>query len=594
MTEKKKYITGVDGIRSIAVIAVILYHLFPQLMPGGYLGVPLFFVISGYLITDILLKDWDQDQKIHVSRFYVHRLRRLIPSLVGMLVMTSAFFTVFARPLLNNFRSIFLSSILNVNNWWQIIAGNSYFEHLAKSPYTHLWSLSIEGQFYFVFPVLLGLILKYQKKFTTLAKSLLVFTILSACLCAGVFYFTTDINRVYYGTDTRLFSILMGSLLALYLRVDHRNKWNQKQVFGVGMAGLVVILNMFYFAKDYSRLIYLGGFVLFSFASALILFSVVTPNSIMNRIFTNIIFTWIGKRSYEIYLWQYPVMVGYEYLVPSEENVIWLHFTIKILLIILLSEGTYRWIEQPFRRGQIRITKRKIREHIVTTSSFIFVLLLFLTGFVVAGSGKADSSKQIEQQLQANKKLIADKNQGKKAPLKKNENEHAESFTAAELEKAKNLSISGIGDSLLLNVAPNLLAVFPKIQLDGEVGRQLYNSEAVFKKFINEKKMGENVLIILGTNGAFTHTQIEEIIQTIGVERTIFFVNTHVPESWQNQVNQTLVTAGKEHDNVHIIDWKKKAKNHQEDWFYEDGVHMNEEGAKIFTTFVAKQILAYE
>lgn len=220
-----RYITGFDGIRTLAVIGVILYHLLPTHMRGGYLGVPVFFVVSGYLITDLLRQEWDQNGKIKVKDFYIRRMKRLYPGMVVMLLISAAYITLFQRNLLNNLRGVFVSSPLYYNNWWQINHGLSYFDRFGnESPFTHLWSLAVEGQNYLIWPLVFILLMKIGKQRHRAFKFTAAVTILSAILLAVLYTPGADPTRVYYGTDTRLFSIWMGSALAFIWPSTHLKK----------------------------------------------------------------------------------------------------------------------------------------------------------------------------------------------------------------------------------------------------------------------------------------------------------------------------------------------------------------------------------
>ncbi|EQC81686.1 Acyltransferase [Enterococcus sp. HSIEG1] len=220
-----RYITGFDGIRTLAVIGVILYHLLPTQMRGGYLGVPVFFVVSGYLITDLLRQEWDQNGRIAVKDFYVRRMKRLYPGMVVMLLLSAAYITLFQRNLLNNLRGVVVSSLLYVNNWWQINHGLSYFDRFGnESPFTHLWSLAVEGQNYLIWPLLFILLMKLVKNRGTIFKIVIGCSLLSALLLAIWYSPGADPTRVYYGTDTRLFSIWMGSALAFIWPSTHLKK----------------------------------------------------------------------------------------------------------------------------------------------------------------------------------------------------------------------------------------------------------------------------------------------------------------------------------------------------------------------------------
>src|SRR5699024_4160906 len=247
--KNSRYITGFDGIRSLAVVGVILYHLLPTSLKGGYLGVPIFFVVSGYLITDLLRLEWEQNGKINIWQFYVRRMKRLYPGLVFLLITASAYITLFQRGLLNNLRGTVVSSLLYVNNWWQIKNGLSYFDRFAnESPFTHIWSLAVEGQNYFVWPILFVLLMVFVRKKKWIVYKVLGGSLISAILMMILFTPGGDPTRVYYGTDTRLFSIWLGSALAFVWPSTRLKKNIPKQAKRVlNLAGLISLIALILF-----------------------------------------------------------------------------------------------------------------------------------------------------------------------------------------------------------------------------------------------------------------------------------------------------------------------------------------------------------
>lgn len=607
MNIKKRYITGVDGIRAIAVISVILYHLLPKAMPGGYLGVTLFFVISGYLITDILLMNWFEDEQLHLKRFYKHRLRRIFPSLIGMLVISSVWFLFTAKPLLNDFRQIVISSLLNVNNWWQILNNNSYFDRFqTSSPYIHLWSLSIEGQFYLFFPLVLGILLYFKKKKKTFVCVFVACTVLSAGAMGIIYHMTRDVNRVYYGTDTRIFSILLGCLLAIMTFKAKRKSTTQIRqslYFSTGIISLLLIIYCFYSWKDYMSFVYEGGMFLFSMLGGVLLLSVIPPGSWMNRMLSNPIFSWIGKRSYEIYLWQYPIMLWYNHMFPKVDPESPLHFVIQTVVILVLSELTYRLIDYP-----IRYYRRFTRHTTKTQQQFLWIgyavlFLISVVAFTTSSSGNTETQDKLKTMLTENSQYLDKKKEEQRnVPQQETKEEPeaitnpkkdellSEGYTEEQIRVGEKLEITAIGDSLLLNIAPNLTDIFPKITVDGEIGRQLMNSISIFEELEQKKELKENVLIVLGTNGNFTSDDLDKIIDVIGSKRNVFLVNTNVPASWEGEVNQLLQQTADRYKNVYLIDWKAFSSGNT-DWFYEDNTHVNPDGSLQFAKLVSTKIL---
>lgn len=605
---KRKYITGIDGLRSIAVIGVILYHLAPGIMPGGFLGVTLFFVISGFLMTDILLHEWQNRKKINLKNFYVKRIKRIYPSLLVMFGLTGSFFLFLSKDLLDNFRAVVFSSLLNVNNFWQILNGSSYFDRFSnESPFTHLWSLSIEGQFYLLWPILVAFLLYKKNTYTKLSRFILFTTALSAILMIA-FYQPNSLNRIYYGTDTRIFSILIGAYLAIFI------KDNQKKIeltpFIVKIALLIVslgtVLISFVFLKDSFSFVYQGGMFIFSLSCALLLGSVLTFET-ANDWLTNPVFKWIGTRSYEIYLWQFPVMITYEKMVKWDGSNNFFHLIVQLLIILGLSELTYRCVQ--FLRFKVTFTKDWLLDALKFWQTKLIITLVgllcltFTTSLFVASSGRSADSIALEKKLKENQKKIAEKkpveSKTKESTSKSSEKVTADSsekmiaenlVTLTENEKKylKEVKFSAIGDSVLLSAAPEIQALFPNNYIEADVGLQLMDSAPIFKKANEDKKLGDVTLVVLGTNGSFTTKEMADVMQYLKNQQ-VFFVNTMVQRSWQKSVNDELEKTVKNYDNAHLIDWKDYSTD-KPDWFEPDDVHLKIEGADNFSALIGKTI----
>lgn len=613
---KRKYIKGIDGLRAIAVLGVILYHLMPQWVSGGFLGVPLFFVISGYLMTDILLFEWEKRQKIKIKDFYFRRAKRIYPSLIVLFIMTGSVFLFISRKYLLNFRQIVLSSVLNVNNWWQISNGFSYFDRFAnESPFTHLWSLSIEGQFYIFWPIILALMLYKIKDYKIINRLILFLAGVSAMLMI-VFYTPEMINRIYYGGDTRVFSVLLGASLAFLLRqyqerIESIHIVKKSIVFVLGM---LMIIASFILFSDNNVFVYRGGMLLFSIIATIVLGLIVVSDVISDH-FTNSVIRWIGSRSYEIYLWQLPVMVVYTDQLKWDGTNAILHGIIQLIIIGLLSEITYRVIRKIRNVSSLKDFVEKVRLFFSKNQPALAVVSVFIVtftvGFVVAPSGKMDSAVALQKKLEQNKKVVEqhnkqnikseDTSKSSETTVSSTESSTTNSSEANELPKTltgiseeqkkilANVSLGAVGDSVLLSAAPELQTYFPKSHIDAEVGRQLTDSPKVFSDLEKDDQLGDIVLVVLGTNGSFKDSDIDKIMKKIG-DRPTYFVNTLVDRPWQTSVNETLEKTAKRFKNAHLIDWKSYAEGHRE-WFDEDGIHLVPEGGEKFSELVAIEVL---
>lgn len=621
--KKSRYISGFDGVRTLAVIGVILYHLFPYRMTGGFLGVPIFFVVSGYLITDLLIQEYEQNQQIDIKAFYVRRMKRLYPALMTMVLTTSAFVTLFARESIDKLRGVIVSNIFYVYNWFQVSNHESYFDKFGnQSPFTHLWSLSIEGQFYLIWPLVILIMLKLIRSRQTNFDILLVAAFVSALLMIILFKPGQDPSRIYYGTDTRMFSIVLGAALA-FLWPSTKLKANLQQgprlfLDGTGLVSLLLIVWMFFKMDGESDLVYLGGMFFFSILSALLVATIVHPGADMNRLMTNKVFTWLGKRSYGIYLYQYPIMIFYEQKIANVANHPWLHAVIEIALILLVSDLSYRFLERPMQHFDYKQTFTVLKEVFTKGSAAgpkrvwlgLATVVVLIAGWGALDKPRASVSQRDSQDLQKvisqnnkqakkqnaepqKKKTVAKKPTDKK-PVKSTEKttETAEGeLTKSQVAQAKKMPVTAIGDSVLADASATMQGIFPQMYVDAKVGRQVRDALPILTSLAQNGKMSDTVLLSLGTNGPFTPDDLKQIMQVLGPQRKVYWVNTEVPtQRWQDQVNQDLAKAEKKYHNLTVIDWHSYSQKHPE-WFYSDNVHPNPDGLPYYGNFVAKSML---
>ncbi|AVK62039.1 acetyltransferase [Lactobacillus sp. CBA3605] len=628
----RRYITGFDGIRTIAVLGVIIYHLMPASLQGGYLGVPIFFVVSGYLITDILLQEWTSKGSIGLWQFYGRRLRRLYPALVTMLLATTTYITLFQRSLLTNIRATVMTNLLYVYNWFEIGHGQSYFDRFnGESPFTHLWSLSIEGQYYLLWPlIVIGLMLIFKKRAHIFW--LMMGAALISALAMALLYDPANTNRVYYGTDTRMFAILIGSGLAfvwpsreLPQNVALSNRITLDVLGGGSLLALIV---MFFNLSGQSAFTYRGGMLLFTVLSGVLVATVAHPASHMNRVLTNPVFTYIGQRSYGIYLYQFPVMIFYESKVKSIGNHPLWHSLVEVALILLVTELSYRFIENPMRHynySQIftNLFKKPAFNRVTGTIASLAAIFFVITavGFVQQ-PGKASSVQKtaLQKTITANSKSVKAKNaaalkrqkaaaakassQSKQLAADKLKTKQAyEKLSESQKKVASDYDLkpqvvlamnatdlTAVGDSVLLDVSPDLQQVIPGTIVQGKVGRQVADVPGIVAALKAQGQLARNVLVNIGTNGAITSAQAEQVVNTIGADHQIFWVTAHVPtQSWQNQVNNQIAKTAQQHANVHVIDWYQAALN-QSSWFGSDNVHPNPTGNRHLTALIANRI----
>ena len=604
----KQYVTGIDGVRTLAVLGVIIYHLLPTTLPGGYLGVPLFLLISGYFVTLQLVRQMDQTGGIQLTKFYLKRLRRLYPVLIVMLTVTTAYITLFARDLLHNIKSTIATNLLWVYNWWEIGHGQSYFDRFnGESPFTHLWTLGVEAQFYFLWPLILFMLFLILRKRSKIKWTVFILAVASAVEMALLFD-PQNINRVYYGTDTRAFSLLLGSWLALCWPIDRLNAnltaHAARILDGVGIGALLITLLGFFTLPGQSSWTYRGGMFFYSLIGMILIATVVHPGSHMNRWLTNPFFTWIGQRSYGIYVYQLPVMVFYERVVEIGRHPV-INALVECLLILAISEFSYRLVEQPLAHYQWRYLPASIRHWIdfkmhdwhqwLKVGPVVIICFIALCGLMLPS--KPAKKSAVQTRIEKSRQATAAKNKqiakGKAAKVNVNSKSLQKKYglTSNQLKAASELKVTAIGDSVMADASQDIQEIMPHAYVDAEVGRQGSTTPAVIKDLKAKGQLQKNVILNLGTNGAMDSQTINDILTAIGKDHQVYWITPHVPtRDWEQTVCDQIKQAAKQNTNVHVIDWNQAANGHAE-WFAQDKVHMNEQGNAYFTRLIVKTIL---
>ncbi|MDR1521495.1 MAG: acetyltransferase [Streptococcaceae bacterium] len=617
-----RYITGFDGVRTIAVIGVIIYHLLPNIMKGGYLGVPIFFVISGYLITDLLYQEYRQNGFIDIKGFYARRMKRLYPAMVLMLIGASFYITTFQRNLSNNLRGIVLSSLTYLNNWWQIYHNSSYFNRFGnESPFTHLWSLAVEGQYYFIWPIAFILLIKFIRNQGKIFLGLASFSFISFILMWAFYTPGKDPTRVYFGTDTRMFSILLGSALA-FVWPSWRMRKNiapnsRKWLNFLGFGALILLTLSFFFLDSSLIFVYRGGLFLVSILAMILIAITAHPGAKWNKWLTSPIFTYIGKRSYGIYLYQYPIMIFYETKFKNSGTHPWIRFFVELFAIFIISELSYRFFEKPLAVFDYRQTLKKLKKFYgkpltlkskwKTLLSSMVILIAFI-GIITAPTNLLTTEqKKVQKQIEENKKKLAAKANKKKVLSKKkiiskkiatNGTDEIDTkkfnyiMTDEDHKIAEHVPLFVFGDSVMLAAGKTIQEIFPKAIIDGTISRQAYTSAEELKEKKEAKQLTKIVWLSLGTNGYITSENFDSIMTVLGSDTAIFWTTVHVPtRSWQNSVNHLLKEKVKKYKNLYLIDWYKMSNAHK-DWFSkEDQVHPNIIGVPYYANYVAKTIV---
>ncbi|WP_454638740.1 acyltransferase family protein [Bacillus mycoides] len=596
--KNSRYMVGLDSLRGLAILGVILYHINFNWMPGGFLGVTVFFVLSGYLITDILAMEWKRNKRIDLKKFWLSRARRLLPAMFVMLVITLAWITIFHSSLLEKMRGDSLAALFYVSNWWYIYHKLSYFDNFNQlSPLNHFWSLAVEEQFYVVWPFIISLGLYHIKKQSRMILLICLGAVASALAMAILYEPGADPSRIYYGTDTRAFSLLIGAALALIWPSNRlANKIIPKArliLDVVGGTALIIILLMFWKTNQYDPFLYNGGMVLLSIATALLVANLAHPASRIAQFLRFRPLRWIGIRSYGIYLWHYPILTLTTPKVNAGDFSL-IRAILQFFLIIMIAQISWKYIEKPIRQGALRnIQFKNLRlQNVALSVKLALICAVFVSSIAVFGLSKGSKAKE-NPQLD---KVEAVQTQPAKHPVAIRENPAQETPKNQEESKEVNSvqpksspNVTAIGDSVMIDIAPYLKNAFPDIRIDAQIGRQLSKAIPVVEQLKNEGNLGNYVIIGLGTNGAFTTEQLVSLIELIGNERKMIFINTRVPRPWESIVNERLKVTASKYPNVTLVDWYAASAG-KRDYFAPDGVHLTNVGAESYAALVVKAV----
>jgi peptidoglycan/LPS O-acetylase OafA/YrhL len=566
-----RYMGGLDGLRALAVLAVLAY-LDPNGVPGGLLGVGVFFVLSGYLITDILAAQWKRLGRIDLKDFWMRRVRRLLPAMLLVLVVSLGWIALFRPAQLPALWGDGLASILYINNWWLIFHNVSYFEKFGPpSPLGHLWSLAVEEQFYLLWPFLLYAALRFLPRRGWLVGAILAGAAASALAMAALYLPGTDPSRVYYGTDTRAFALLIGAALALLwpsreLQADVSPR-TRRTLDLAGTASLLLIVYMVIWTNQYQPSLYRGGLVLLSLATAVTVAVIAHPASRLAKILSWNPLRWIGVRSYGIYLWHYPVVVLTSPEVDTGGFDPW-RAALQAAISVALAALSWHFVEKPIRY-RTSVSKASYRIGI----AYVVVVL-----GVPALTLNMSEAKTPAAPLPVATVL------GPPIPL----SSPIQSRAAGDVllsEKRSGEGVVALGDSVMLDAEPFLKEYLPGIVVEAKIGRQMFEMPDVVTRLKAEGKLGHQVILQTGTNGPFAKDQMESLLRSLGPDRQVILINTRVPRPWESMVNSTLKEVAAETPNAILVDWYAKSAG-KDAYFYPDGVHLNPDGAKFYASLL--------
>ena len=652
-TNENNYLYFLDGLRAVAIIAVLMFHSDNNWLSGGFLGVEIFFVISGFIITKLLLNEWQKTGRIDFKKFWLRRLRRLVPAAFTVMLTTWLCVLFWFPDEISQIVEDVFYSITFTNNWNYIINERSYFELMGRPRlFEHLWSLGVEFQFYLLWALWCLLLFRLQKAFAVSVISF--FALLSTGLMAYFYIPDTDPSRVYFGTDTRASALLIGSLVAFLVREKTEN-FSTTQFHSLSfVASLSAIgLALFcIFTNSADAFLFQGGFLIVSLLTAVLISSCFVmakqPQfSLILWLLCCAPMRFIGIRAYGFYLWHWAIFGLTQPLVDVPFEGFTLLF-FRLGLTFVLSEFTYQFIEKPIRAGFIERAFAQQK----SLALWLFAGSLSLagcSGLMFATEQKLETTQKyvineavhesmtamplvertstgeicdanLTTQVISNENklfLVADQTAANTKPAKLHElkkhaeiskSEHAINDAKNRLEfehakgknyvnRVKTVEKAGekspvflLGDSVMVGATDELVKRIPNASLDSQVGRQLSKGIEILKQRKENKTLSDTVIIHLGNNSPITPKQIDDLVSLLTEKRKIVFVNLKLPRNYESANNQLLDEAAKKHANIRVVDWHSRSMN-VANVFGKDGIHLLGNGAKLYAELISNALV---
>jgi len=571
-----RYIPAIDGLRAVAVIAVMLYHLGFKWIPGGFLGVDLFFVISGYVITRLLLDSIQQSEGLDLRAFYLARVRRLLPPLVFMIITTALFIGFWAPETMKRFIADTPFSLFGAMNWWLVFRHTDYFEAIGRPPLLqHTWSLGVEAQFYLIWPLILLLVLRQFGKKRISGVALFIAAISGTALLFLSFRIdsanASQVSHVYFGTDTHSIGLFLGAALAVSWVPQNLKevvtKKAQDFIDGIGVIGFLGIIATFLLVNESDATLYKLAFPLAAIFGCAILTSIVHPASRFAPLLSSKPMIWIGERSYAIYLWHWIVFQLTRPTVDIDGSP-WALYALRILIVFALADISLRWVELPIRVGAVRywfkgMKYRTKRVQLRQKGALVFVVLLLAISTTLVTTQAVTTSEKAEIQLREELSVPIE-------PV---------------IMKDARSGLWVIGDSVILGIRYEMNARHTIGLINARVGRQVPELLEVIQH--NKIRMvGATVIFNLGNNNKLTTEQVVAIFEEVKDQPKIIVVNTAVPRGWRDE-NNALISQYAKLYGARLIDWATISQGRPE-YFAPDGVHLVPTGVIAYVDAISQ------
>ena len=583
------YITGLDGIRAIAVMAVLFYHANQPWALGGFLGVETFFVLSGFLITSLLLTEWQTTNGIDLKQFWLRRARRLLPAVWILLLVLPLVAFVFGRDALPRLKEDIPAALLYSTNWVYIVREVPYFEAFGRPPLLQqLWSLAVEEQFYLLWPLLLLFLLRTSKnKRNRLLLATVILTVLSTLWMAVLYSPETDPLRIYYGTDTRAAGFLVGAILSMIWSPREVPETRGRLIVGaLGWTGLLALMLFYNKLNEFQPFLYRGGFLLTALASALLIVGAATPGTVLSKLLELPPLRWIGSRSYSIYLWHWPVFMltrpGFDLELPT----IWIRIG-QVVLTFVLAELSYRWVETPIRRNGFRVSLRGWplpRKLAMGLGMLAAGALLLWQGVLTPVTASAPEELPVVRATSTPVIVRPTATEPQPQPT---------SLAPIRFSPTPDLPRATlIGDSIMQGAAPMIEDVLgADVYIDAARKRKMEDVPALVETLAREGHLSQVVVIHLGSNRPFEDEVFDAVMEALldqGVERAIF-INVHRPIGWEYYINQKFIKCVSRWPQAELLDWDALA-HHEQGWFIRDQTHLSYDGSEAYVNAIQAKL----
>lgn len=582
----RRRFVGLNGLKGIALIAIVLYHCDQGTLRGGFLGVDIFFTISGFLIFSSLLNHIDSGKGIGFKEYYLKRLRRIYPALILMIPVTVSLAWFINQDMLVDINNQIVTAMLGCYNWYAIGSGTSYFSQMNPDMFRHLWFMSVLMQFYLLAPLLIYLLRKILVRWVPVA----VLAGLAVCsaLSMGLQYHPgTDPTRVYFGSDTHAMGLWLGAMLAWLLMIIRRGNGRPEETAimeraclvwskigpAAAFVALLILLWMMQHVEQGPDAFY-GGIFAASLLSVVLIAGSIPFGSWMQDLLVFKPFDVVGRYSYGIYLWHWPLWLFTKTMFPQwgARHLGWM-LLITLALTACCTAMSWKLVEQPVARGGFIAMIRPLPENGMwdVTRCWITIAVVLSTclmsGYAVANAPKQTS---VERALEENAKMLKEQ-QGMHLDF---DRKHPPAPKKPAYTMPDGQQMVAFGDSVMLASSKGLQSVFPGITVDAETSRSMIKALGLIDQAKSQPEgLRQWVLVGLATNSAVTDGQLNDILNDIGPDHVLVLINAHAPVSWVPGTNDALSNFAAAHsDNVVLVDWDATISAHPDE-LAGDGIH---------------------